>query len=276
MVVNGKLKICWGDSEEARAYVMSRRWEELAGKPTLFTRHRGNSVWVADIAPFGKVVVKESRLDEKFSLFERIGRELRFRLFDVNLRDARAALRAEELGVATYHPLAVWRVRSGWKTRCYIMYTYVEGRPFDDLCKRGAFNEADRPAVKRHLLELGAMTRRLHDGGLRHRDLVPGNVVIRPDGSLALIDFASGYPVHCRRRRVRMAQNLASLRRLAHLFDADCLAAFSEGYCGSGKGREYEHTLLLMLFWKYNGHRRKGHIHRLDFLRSAMTAYDID
>ena len=276
LFVNGKLKICWGDSEEARAYVMSRRWEELAGKPTLFTRHRGNSVWVADIAPFGKVVVKESRLDEKFSLFERIGRELRFRLFDVNLRDARAALRAEELGVATYHPLAVWRVRSGWKTRCYIMYTYVEGRPFDDLCKRGAFNEADRPAVKRHLLELGAMTRRLHDGGLRHRDLVPGNVVIRPDDSLALIDFASGYPVHCKRPRYRKTQDFASLRRFVRLFDADCLASFCEGYCGAASGRDYEHALLMVLFWKYNGTRGSGGFRRLRFWFTTKTAYDIN
>ncbi len=271
----GKLRLNWYDSEAARTYVESRRWEELEGKPTLFTRHRGNSVWIAEIPPFGKVVVKESLLDGKFSLFERIGRELRFRLFDVNLRDARAALRAEELGVATYHPLAVWRVRSGLGTHCYIMYTYVEGRSFDDVCRHGEFAESDRPAVKRHLRELGSMVRRLHDGGLRHRDLVPGNIVIRPDDSLALIDFASGYPVHCRWPRYRNTQDFASLRRFVRLFDADCLASFCAGYCGAESGRDFDHALLMALFWKYNGHRNGG-IHRLTVLRAVTTALRIN
>jgi tRNA A-37 threonylcarbamoyl transferase component Bud32 len=256
--------------------VASRQWESLAGSATLFTHHRGNNVWRAEVPPFGKVVVKESRLDSSFPLFERLGRELRFRLFDVNMRDARAALAAERLGVATYHPLAVWRVRDkGW-TACYIMYTYVEGRLLNDICKGGAFDEADRPAVKQHLRKLGQMARRLHDGGLRHRDLHPQNIVIRPDGSLALIDFASGYPVHCKCPRYRRTQDFVSLRRLARLFDADCLAAFAEGYAGTDKGRDYDHALLLMLYWKYNGLKGNGGLHRLSFWRYTRTAYDID
>lgn len=271
-----RIRCQWSDSEAARAYVESRQWEKLAGSATLFTHHRGNNVWHAEIAPFGQVVVKESRLDSSFPFFERIGRELRFRLFDVNLRDARAALAAERLGVATYRPLAVWRVREkGW-TACYIMYTYVEGRLLNDLCKGGAFDEVDRPAVKRHMRELGEMARKLHDGGLRHRDLHPQNIVIRPDGSLALIDFASGYPVRCRWPRYRRTQNFVSLRRLARLFDADCLAAFAEGYAGAGKGRDYDHALLFMLYWKYNGLKGNGGLHRFSFWRYTQTAYDID
>ena len=276
LVVKEKLKICWCDSDEARAYVKARRWEELAGKPTLFTRHRGNSVWVADIAPFGKVVVKESRLDDKFPLFERIGREIRLLTINANLRDAKAAHKAEDLGVATYHPIAVWEVRNGlWTTR-YIMYTYVEGRTLKEVCRDGAFDEADRPAVKRHLRELGAMTRRLHDGGLRHRDLVPNNVVIRPDGSLAIIDFSSGYPVRCKWPRYRRTQDFASLRRFVRLFDADCLASFCEGYCGAASGRDYEHALLMALFWKYNGSRGGGGFRRLRFWRAVKTAHGIE
>ena len=271
----GRVKVNWCDSEEARAYVDSREWELLSGLPRLFTRHRGNNIWRVDVPPFGQVVVKESHLDSSFSLFERIGRELRFRLFDVDLRDAQMALRAERLGVATYHPLAVWEVRKGLLTSCYIMYTYVEGHSLDDICKRGEFDEADRPDVKRYLRELGQMTRRLHAGGLRHRDLVPGNIVVRPDDTLAIIDFASGYPVRCRWRRFRLAQNLASLRRLAHLFDADCLAAFCEGYCGTARGRDYEHALLLMLYWKYNGRKGRGGIHGLGFLDAAARALRI-
>jgi tRNA A-37 threonylcarbamoyl transferase component Bud32 len=242
----------------------------------LSTRHRGNNLWHDKNSPLGNVIVKESLLDSSFSLFERIGRELRFRLFNVNLRDARAALVAERLGVATYHPLAVWTIRDGLRTRCYIMYTYVEGTSFDIMCKRGQFDEADRPVVKRHLRDLGQLAKRLHDGGLRHRDLVPGNIVVRPDGSLAIIDFASGYPVRCRERRFRLAQNLASLRRLAHLFDADCLAAFCEGYCGTNCGHDYEHALLLMLYWKYNGRKGRGGIHGLGFLSAVARALRIE
>ncbi len=271
-----KIRLNWCDSEEARSYVESRQWESLADSATLFTHHRGNNVYLADIPPFGKVVVKESRLDKTFPFFERLGRELRFRLFDVNLRDARAALRAGELGVAAYHPLAVWRVRHGLWTACYIMYTYVEGDLLNDICKGGAFDKADRPVVKRHLRELGEMARRLHDGGLRHRDLHPQNIVVRPDGSLALIDFASGYPVRCKWPRYRRTQDFVSLRRLARLFDADCLAAFCEGYCGTDRGRDYDHALLQMLYWKYNGLKGNGGLHRLSFWRYTKTAYDID
>ena len=275
--MNGKLRICWCDSEAARAYVEARRWEALDGSAIkLPTCHRGNVLWLADVAPFGKVVVKMSRFDSSYPFFKRLEGELRLRLVDGNLRDAKMALTAERLGVATYHPLAVWRVRGkGWTTS-FIMYTFVEGRSLKDICRDGAFDEADRPVVKRHLAALGKSARRLHDGGLRHRDLVPGNILVRPDDTLAILDFASGYPVRCRWPRYRKTQDFASLRRLAHLFDADCLAAFSEGYCGTNRGHEYEHTLLLMLFWKYNGHRRRGCFNRFCSLRSAKTAYDID
>lgn len=272
----GKVRVIWCDSNEARAYVESRKWESLSGSPKLFTRHRGNNVWRADVPPFGQVVIKESHLDPSFSLLERIGGELRFRLLNVNLRDARMALAAERLGVATYHPLAVWEVRMGLLTSCYIMYTYVEGRSLDDIFRRGGFDEADRPDIKRYLHELGQMARRLHEGGLRHRDLVPANILVRPDDSLAIIDFASGYPVHRRQTRSRRAQNFASLRRLAHILDVDCLTAFSEGYCGANRGQEYEHSLLSLLYWKYNGHRSKGWFHRLGFWKGAIVANMID
>ncbi len=271
-----KIRLSWCDSEEARSYVESRQWETLSDRAEkLSTRHRGNNLWHDENSSLGNVIVKESRLDSSFSLFERIGRELRFRILDVNLRDARAALAAERLGVATYHPLAVWTVREGLWTSSYIMYTYVEGKSLDKICKRGQFDETDRPVVKRHLRELGRITRRLHDGGLRHRDLIPANVVVRSDDSLAIIDFASGYPVRCRWRRFSLAQNLASLRRLAHLFDVDCLAAFCEGYCGTDRGREFEHVLLLTLYWKYNGRKGRGGIHSLGFLRASEQAFFI-
>lgn len=270
-----KILCTWCDSPEAGAYVASRRWEELRSRPTLFTWHRGNSVWRATIEPFGDVIVKESRLDSSFSLFERIGRELCFRLFDVDMRDARAALKAESLGVATYHPLAVWRTREGLSTSCYIMYTYVEGRPLGEMCNGGVLDEADREAVKDHLRELGSMTRRLHNGGIRHRDLVPNNVLVRPDGTLAIIDFASGYPVRRPRSRHRAARDLASLRRLAHLFDADCLSAFCAGYCGTDKGPEFEHALMMMLYWKYNGRRTKGLFRRIAFWRAILMSLRI-
>ena len=271
-----KISCTWCDSPAARDYVVSRRWEALSSEKPLFTIHRGNSVWRTHVEPFGEVVVKESRPDSSFDLFERIGREMRFRMFDVDLRDARAALAAERLGVATYHPLAVWRTRKGLSTACYIMYTYVDGRPLSDICGGGVFDESVRPEVRRHLRELGGIARLLHDGGLRHRDLVPQNVIIRPDGTLALIDFASGYPVKCRWRRFRMARDFALLRRLAHILDADILAAFCEGYCGSGRGSDFEHALMLMLYWKYNGRRRKGCISALRFTGAFVRTLFMD
>lgn len=270
-----KISCTWCDSPEAREYVVSRRWEALASEKPLFTRHRGNSVWRTTVKPFGEVIVKESRLDSSFSVFERIGRELRFRIFDVDMRDARAALAAERLGVATYHPLAVWRTRKGLSTACYIMYTYVEGRPLSEICGGGVFDESARPEIRRYLRELGQIARRLHDGDIRHRDLVPPNVLIRPDGSMAIIDFASGYRTRYRSPYLRFAGDIASLRRLAHILDADCLTAFCEGYCGTDKGRDYEHALMLMLYWKYNGRRTKGPFRRISRWRAELLGLRI-
>ena len=262
-------KLC--ESDDVRAFVEAGAGRSPDGAGSLFTFHRGNDIWRATLPGVGEVVAKESCISRDYGFFEGIGRRLRLRVFDVNLRDARAALMAESLGVATYHPLAVWSRRGPDGFARGILYTFVEGKNLNGICKGGAFDEADRPAVKRHLFELGQMARRLNDGGLRHRDLHPQNVVVRPDGSLALLDFASGYNVRCRWPRYRLAADFASLRRLARLFDADCLESFCAGYCEGRPAREYEHALMAMLFWKYNGLKGTGGLHRFGFMRDMAT-----
>lgn len=271
-----KTKCYWTDSRTAADYVASRRWESLSDADLLGTCHRGNSIWKTTVEPFGEVVVKKTELDAGFSWFEKIGREMRLRFFNEDLRDAKAALKAEAAGVPTYHPLAVWNVHKGLGTICYIMYTYVEGVSFHDKWGDGNFAEGERPAIKACLFELGGLARKMHDAGLYHRDLVPRNLLVRPDGSLAVIDFASGYPAPCLKwTRLRRTLGMASLRRLAKNFDVDLLESFSLGFCRGEKGRIYVHVLMMLLFWRYNDLKGTGGIHRLTYWRCLGTAFQI-
>jgi tRNA A-37 threonylcarbamoyl transferase component Bud32 len=67
----------------------------------------------------------------------------------------------------------------------------VEGESLAALRKRGA--TLDRNEVLRLLDELGQIFEYLHDRApaIIHRDVKPGNVIRKPDGSFALVDFGS-------------------------------------------------------------------------------------
>jgi tRNA A-37 threonylcarbamoyl transferase component Bud32 len=67
----------------------------------------------------------------------------------------------------------------------------VEGESLAALRKRGA--TLDRTEVLRLLAEVGEIFEYLHGRApaIIHRDVKPGNVIRRPDGSFALVDFGS-------------------------------------------------------------------------------------
>lgn len=254
--------IChWSDSPETREFVNSRAWLDVPCDDVLYTRHRGNAVKLAEIAPFGKVVIKESRITSEFSRFERFGREMRLRFCNTEYRDAKAALAAEKLGIATYHPFAAWESHEKGCTASYIMYSYVEGRLLKDFFDRGHFDEKDREYVENCLRKTGAMARKLHLGGIRHRDIVPPNILIKPDGTLALIDFASGYFSRPALSKWRQVEDVASLRRIFDILDRSMMEAFCRGYCEGLSEREFNRVLKMMTFWKRYAMKSAGGLH---------------
>ena len=76
----------------------------------------------------------------------------------------------------------------------YIVMEYVEGETLSDLLKRrGTLTEAE---LKHILLPLLAGLIDVHEAGILHRDIKPGNILLRAaDGSPVLVDFGAARQV---------------------------------------------------------------------------------
>ena len=70
----------------------------------------------------------------------------------------------------------------------YIVMEFAEGETLDDVLKRGVLEESRLLSVLMPLLE---GLEEVHGGNFLHRDIKPGNIVIRPDGSPVLLDFGA-------------------------------------------------------------------------------------
>lgn len=104
---------------------------------------------------------------------------------DALLREARAAAAVDHPAVVTVYDVGV--ADDG---RAFVAMELVAGAP---LSERGGPAVTQRPRSEREGLRLaraiaGGLAH-LHERGLVHRDLTPSNVVVRPDGSVKLVDF---------------------------------------------------------------------------------------
>ncbi|MEM8816825.1 MAG: serine/threonine-protein kinase [Pseudomonadota bacterium] len=70
-------------------------------------------------------------------------------------------------------------------THAHIVMEYLDG---GDLKQRIAAGIPRQQAVD-YLRQIASAMARIHEVGILHRDLKPGNIMLRRDGSLALIDF---------------------------------------------------------------------------------------
>ena len=70
----------------------------------------------------------------------------------------------------------------------YIVMEFAEGETLDDVLKRGVLEESRLLSVLMPLLD---GLEEVHRGDFLHRDIKPGNIVIRPDGSPVLLDFGA-------------------------------------------------------------------------------------
>lgn len=69
----------------------------------------------------------------------------------------------------------------------YIVMELVEGMNIEQhVVNNGPFNEADAVDVMSKVLEV---MQYVHDENVVHRDLKPSNIMLRPDGSVCLLDF---------------------------------------------------------------------------------------
>ncbi len=71
----------------------------------------------------------------------------------------------------------------------YIVMEYVDGEPLSEMLKRSCtLTEAE---IREHILPITDGLAHIHAGGVLHRDIKPGNIMIRYNGVPVLIDFGS-------------------------------------------------------------------------------------
>jgi eukaryotic-like serine/threonine-protein kinase len=79
----------------------------------------------------------------------------------------------------------------GENDRPYLAMEYVDGGSLADRISEGTAAELDANRLARELLEA---LDHIHDAGIVHRDVKPGNVLIAPDGTAKLTDFGIAQP----------------------------------------------------------------------------------
>ena len=68
--------------------------------------------------------------------------------------------------------------------RAVVVVRFVEGRPLSEI-----IGELDQRGKDRVAYQLLDVTAHLHDHNVVHRDIKPSNIIVRPDGTLVLLDY---------------------------------------------------------------------------------------
>jgi hypothetical protein len=126
---------------------------------------------------------------------KREGRPVAIKRFDVrgarSWKDVELAEREARVLASLSHPkLPAYVDHFEEDGALYLVMEKIEGTPLSTLCKRGPMSEAD---ARRLLEDADDVLRYLHgrQPPVIHRDLKPGNVLRRPDGSFAFVDFGA-------------------------------------------------------------------------------------
>ncbi|MEO3796354.1 serine/threonine-protein kinase [Nonomuraea sp. B10E15] len=132
-------------------------------------------VWRADDTVLGRAVavkVLMPALTENPSFTQRFQNE------------ARAMATLRHPGVVDVYDYGVSEVDG--RQVSFLVMEYVEGESLDHVLRRGVLG----PEVTMRLVaEVGDALAAAHAQGIVHRDVKPANLMIRPDGSVALTDF---------------------------------------------------------------------------------------
>jgi len=73
----------------------------------------------------------------------------------------------------------------------FLVLEYVEGRPLDEYARASELDLRGRVELFRRVVEA---VRHAHGAGVVHRDLKPGNILVRDDGTPRLLDFGIARP----------------------------------------------------------------------------------
>ncbi|TDD06958.1 serine/threonine protein kinase [Nonomuraea deserti] len=138
-------------------------------------------VWRADDTVLGRAVavkVLMPALTENPSFTQRFQNE------------ARAMATLRHPGVVDVYDYGVSEVAG--RQVSFLVMEYVEGESLDHVLRRGALGPE---ATMRLVAEVGDALAAAHAQGIVHRDVKPANLMIRPDGSVALTDFGIAHSV---------------------------------------------------------------------------------
>ena len=147
-------------------------------------------------------LARDRQLDQMMAMKEYLPRWSGMRLSDGRVGPRNASMVADyDRGLQKFrqearalaklnHPLIVrvYRVFPMWGT-AYMVMEYIEGQSLrEELKSAGTLEE---PRVRELLSRLTEGLAQVHEADLLHRDVKPENVMLRADGSPALVDFGA-------------------------------------------------------------------------------------
>ena len=137
-------------------------------------------VWRAyDLALHREVALKEVRSDDSIGAPDDTEAA---RQRERVLREARALARLQHPNVVTiFHVVDTPELRHPW-----LVMELVSGGSLDELLREGPLPPAEVARIGRGVLAALVAANR---AGIQHRDVKPGNVLLRPDGTPVLTDF---------------------------------------------------------------------------------------
>ena len=101
------------------------------------------------------------------------------------VKEARKAVKLRELRSV----VKVWDVFYENET-AYLVMDYVDGKPLSAWLRHGGRPLSEAECIQLFVPVLADLAR-IHEAGIIHRDIKPDNLMVKPDGSLVLLDFGA-------------------------------------------------------------------------------------
>lgn len=257
----------WLHEEDAGAaavedFVRSEAFRNIPAERRVAVSSRRNFVFDFEIPGVGRCILKDFFVDRRHGALRAAESAFKLRFVHRGLRTFRLLGDIRALGIRVSVPLAFWTGHGPDGPHNYLLYRYLDGVPVGSVWMgrfaRPGYGDGSFPpgVLHAYMEQLGTLVRTLHEGGILHTDLHPGNVIApRPldgTGPLGLIDMDSAYRPFAPGRRALFTARVKSIRRLADCFDdlgQDDFLAFLRAYA---RGDESLVRSLLppLRFWR--------------------------